>query len=178
MLYVTTAWATTKPSSIESCFRKARFTTDSHEEEMNDVIFDDVLLQFPNYASLDDDVCPNEMRDTEEITQDFWRQKSIQMRNKRNRKRNKISPRGSAYQKISFRSSQELRKFFPSLENSEELLQTLNKLENFLALEVSKRAKQTKIDAHTYICKIPCDVLSDCYNIREKRGVSTNINIY
>ena len=64
-------------------------------------------------------------------------------------------------------SIHEQRKLCSSIENFEEALLSLNQLESFLSLEVSKRAKQTKIDSfltpqiHFLICTSRCNEFTE-----------------
>lgn len=140
--YISAAWDEIKPDVIRNCFRKAAFGVWNDSEQADSSPLEDEdfqsLQNFPDYATVDDDLVTSSTRTLDEMIADATIVE--------NAKEEDDEPPPTPTVTAGLQYLGELRKVLSSLEHAEEMLSYVNKIDNFLAATHIQNLKQTQID--------------------------------
>lgn len=145
--YISAAWDEIKPDVIRNCFRKAAFgvLNDSEQVDSSPVEEEDFpsLQNFPDYATVDDDLVTSSTRTLDEMVADAT---IVENEKEDSDQDEEDEPAPTPTVTAGILHLRELRKVLSSLEHAEEMLCYVNKIDNFLAATHTQNHTQTKID--------------------------------
>ncbi|CAK1556035.1 unnamed protein product [Leptosia nina] len=145
ILNLAASWEAVKPETIQKCFATAGLSNnvvDEVEEEP------EILHAFPGYSSIDDNVAPYEIQSIEHLIENF-KTKNEDLSDD-DQDEDVSTPVLSSAQALS--AINYLRRYVSSLDHSEDALQKLNCVENFVIARPTKSISQTKISDYFNTC--------------------------
>ncbi|GFV23807.1 tigger transposable element-derived protein 4 [Trichonephila clavipes] len=152
--FITAAWDEIDPLIIKNCFRKAAFKFSDEPNTTDNIISnitetEEILQNFPDYAAVDDALITSSTRTLGDIiadslsltTSDPWgvREKRVTQEEEDD---HLPTPSVSAGLQI----VGELRKLISTMENAEDMLTYVNRIDNFLSTHATKNLKQSTLD--------------------------------
>ncbi|KAK2579996.1 hypothetical protein KPH14_011995 [Odynerus spinipes] len=144
ILYIAAAWGAMKSTTTQNCFKKSGFDcTEICQNSIAEEAEPEVLLYFPGYSSIDDNVSTSEMRSVEELIEDD-NNTTLEATTEDDIDAEESVPILSNAQALT--AVNDLRRYVSSLGNSEDGLQQLNLIENIIIHNASKSLSQTKIN--------------------------------
>ncbi|XP_060860796.1 tigger transposable element-derived protein 4-like [Metopolophium dirhodum] len=148
--YVSAAWDEIKPDVIINCFRKAAFgmLNNSEQADSSPLKEEDfqLLQNFADYATVDDELVTSSTRTLDEIIADT-NLVDNEKEDDDQEEEDQDFPVSTPTITTGLQHLSEIRKVLFCVENSEEMLGCLNKIENFLA-ETHSRAH---LDGHRWL---------------------------
>ncbi|GFX28812.1 HTH CENPB-type domain-containing protein [Trichonephila clavipes] len=152
--FITAAWDEIDPLIIKNCFRKAAFKFSDEPNTTDNIISnitetEEILQNFPDYAAVDDALITSSTRTLGDIIADSL---SLTTSDPVGSEREKSdseeegdhlpTPSVSAGLQI----VGELRKLISTMENAEDRLTYVNRIDNFLSTHATKNLKQSTLD--------------------------------
>ena len=151
MSYISALWDEVKADVIRNCFRKAAFDVwNDLEEADSSPLKDEDLQNFPDYATVDDDlvtICTRTLDEMiAEATTVVNEKEEDSKQDEENGQVEDDEPRQTTALTACLQHLNELRKVLTSLDHADEMLSYANKIDNFLAAIHFQNLKQMKID--------------------------------